>query len=231
MILRGKGSPLRAFYGRPRTRPYFTRKGGAGYKVHPRELTPLRAKIADMLGTVSAIALAIGSCFYLNEIGEENGWVWLVAIIGAMVAIPVLQWFWCVLLKRRIPMSLDGKRFKRHWLFTWGVHETPAIGGFALAPHRKAQKEAARHEDEKSRAAMRGEVMRAKPYYQDSGVLSVMYHGEYRKVTPIYPLEKAQRTEERMQAVHQKIMQHGVTRSFDPYGGDDEWTNSPGDFS
>lgn len=227
---RGERRALRPFYGPPRTRPYVSRKRGPGWKVRLRELTPVRAKIADALAMMSALALAIGACLYLHHTGEQNGWLWISAILGALIAVPLLQWLWGVILRRNMAMSLDRVRLKRHWLFTWGVHETPAVGGFALAPHRKAAIEALEHEDERMRAAMRNQVVRPKQYYQDCGVLNLLYHGEYRKLRPIYPIHKAQRAEQRMQAVYEKVLQQGAARNFDPYGGDSDWTKTSGEF-
>lgn len=226
----GKERVLKPFYGAPRTYPYLSRKRGLGYKVNLRELTPLRAKAADAFGVLTAIALAVGACVYLHRINEQNGWIWAAAIIAAIISQPVLQWLWSVALRKNMAMSLDNTRLKRHWFFTRGVHETRGIGGFALAPHRKAQHEAQRHQEQRISAMRRGGMASPKPFHQDCAYLAMQYHAEYKNLVLIYPEHRAKRAEQRMQAVLIRVLQQGATRSFDPYGGNTDWTNTSGEF-
>jgi hypothetical protein len=224
MGLRGE-RVLPAFTGWPRTRVYYNKKHRVyGYRVFIRELTPLRAKIVDALGTLTSIAVCgYGIKCVIDYVPEGQRWPWgVVVVVGSIVSWPVTKWLWELMLRKRLVISYDRVRLTRKILRTI-VYDANYVDGFSLDEVKpRAQDEAAKHETKIATAAARREIVRPKKYYQNAAMLLIGYHGEGRTVMPIYRIHRAQRIVERLQAIHRKIIAQASSRAYGPEGAETE---------
>jgi hypothetical protein len=214
---------LPAFTGWPRTRVYYNKKHRVyGYRVFIRELTPLRAKIVDVLGTLTSVAVCgYGIKCVIDYVPDEQQWPWAaVVVVGSIVSWPVTKWLWELMLRKRLVISYDRVRLTRKMLRTI-VYDANYIDGFSLdevKPH--AQNEALKHEIKIAMAAARREIVRPKKYDQNAAMLLMGYHGEDRDQMPIYRIHRAQRIVARLQAIHKKIIAQASSRAYGPEGAE-----------
>ena len=162
---------ISTFAGYPATHILRTPEGGiAGAMIAARAPTPLRTKCADVLGNVSAFALAglgVGVVALLND--PAPYW-WGVAALGPLPFAPLMQLGWRRRLMKWTVLMFSPERFAiQRRRGRTEVYDRQEQHRFRLDNrHEEARREAREHEIKQEKARLRGKVIRPEKYYSDT---------------------------------------------------------------
>ena len=123
---------LSPFHGRPVTKQFMGKDGELGFRIYPRELTPLRAKLADKLAPLSAVLAILEGFLVVEMIETPPDWIYWAVICGPILASPLLKLFYRFLLKRRWLMVITPDQFKVLTWHGWQIFEEPNFRRFLV---------------------------------------------------------------------------------------------------
>ena len=220
-------SPWQGF---PETRLAKDGNGKRCFIVRPRVLTPFRAKAAEGLATVLALALMLGGLAYVGSaVPDAEWWVWIAAVLLPWIFRPVIHGIASDLVARETKIVLTESSFEVHGLLRRKVFDRKLDHSISLVPHDFTQPEMRAHDLSQRRAARNGQVIQKKPYYADSAVVSYDYLGQRNDVMAVYPRLTAHKVLMRLQACDAALnSQTGRSDGF-ASGPTDQWSGQPGD--
>ena len=217
------------FDGEPLTEQFTDKSGNTGFRVTPKVLTPLRVKLAEFLGSISALGLMGGGLYALVNAHHPADWLWGAAFFGPLLAYPLLNWFWRLLLYKETRLVLTIDQFKfRSWI-GWKIYDRKRAHKFTMLLHDKTQAEKDAHELRIRQGQARGQVIANKRYYTDSYHLSFEYLGQRNDVLTVYGRKEALAILARLKACDERL--NNLARMGDgvPLAPEDQWNEQPGD--
>ena len=217
------------FDGFPITRQIAGQDGNPVFIVSPRTLTPLRAKIADALGTASTLSLAAGCLFYLQTFPIATNWAIAGLLATPLLAYPLFTAIWRFLLKTKTRIVLTPSSFKFKAGRDWQAYDRTLPHGFAVLAHDKAQTEAKRHDHLTRLAQAEGEIISPKSYYGQAFHLCLIYAGQRVDITTIYGRKEASAILARLQLCDGVLDTACGINGATTLSPGDEITRQPGD--
>lgn len=217
------------FSGRPQTRQAIDREGNLSFTVTARELTPVRAKIADFCAGVSAIALLVGGVLIANDYSDAQEPLWWVIVIGPFLGFPLYQLLWRYALRKTTRMELSADRFAVPSWLGWKRYDRKLPHKFTLVPHDWARIEAEDHEFTIRQAQMNGKLIRPTRYYGESWHLSFEYLGQRNDVLTIFGRKPALAVLTRLIAVDEVLDAHARMGDGVALTPGEQWGAQPGD--
>jgi len=222
--------PISPFNGKPATETVTNADGITFFRIRPCELTPLRAKLADIAGTLTALGMNVAGIFQFKVfVGEPNWLLWGVALICPWLAYPFLWRLYRALLRKETEIVITPEQFKFRTWKGWQTYDRQLPHKFALIPHDKARIEKEKHDLEIRREQVRGRIISKTRYYGESYHLSFEHLGQRNDVLTIYGRKKALAVLARLKACDEVMdsqarMGDGI--ALDP---EDQWSDQPGE--
>ncbi|GAB5451161.1 MAG: hypothetical protein Hals2KO_14890 [Halioglobus sp.] len=205
-------------------------------------LTPWRAKLRDIIATISVISgFPLGLyAGYMNQhsiigwIYNKTNWdihlgvAWLATLVIFMAMIFLAYSLLGQALARRIEVEFteDGIEFRR-WIRVKSFDRTLPLR-FVLRKHDRANAERDRHTYLQEKARLKGKARNPRKYYQRSYTLSLEHIGEPHDIISIYGERKAMRDLARLNAMMAQL--DGAARSGRgvAISPQDEWHDAAG---
>lgn len=216
--------------GFPKTRLETDENGKRCFIVTPRVLTPMRAKAAEGMTMVIAVALtAIGFIYLSGRPTEPAAWTWFVVPFLPWLFIWLIYGFAAYIFGKETKIVLTEKRFEVHGFITKRVFDRTLPHSLSLFQHDWAEAEMRENDFAIRKAAREGRVIQKTPYYADSAVVSFDYLGQRNDVLVAYPKTTAHNVLTRLQAcdaVLNRQIGSGDGVTTDP---SDQWRDQPGD--
>ncbi|CAD0261115.1 hypothetical protein F6476_01125 [Pseudomonas umsongensis] len=223
-------SPMKSpLTGRPPTRQTTDEAGLLSFKVTPRELTPIRAKLAN--GISSVIGLGLAAVNFIPLLQERHLYLQdLVAAIGVTVlGYYLLRWVTLEACRvtTRIELRMDQAKVRR--LSGWESYDRRIEHRFVLLPHDEAEHEQRCHDLATRKAAANGQVLQPPIYYGDSFHVVLVYAGHRIDLMTVYGRQQAAAIVARLQHCDQILDAEAkrVGAGKNPHI-DGEWPHSPG---
>lgn len=202
--------------------------GHPEFWIAPRELTPLRARVADHIAQALGVVLFL-YCIIVFLDTRGAGLYEALLLAGLFLAgARALLWVTRKALRRRteIVMTVDTIKVRR-WLL-WKDYARHLEHRFALLMHDKAEEEQ-RDLNHKARVAgARGVILKQTPYYALSFHVVLLYAGQRIDLLTVYGQKEAAAIVARLQycdrALNEAIAMSGGISSRP----EDDWNQSPG---
>ena len=193
------------------------------FTISPRELTPLRAKVADN----GAIVLAIGAAIYGFMILQASpmtpdSYYWI-PVIGPMVALPLIRKVLRHLLKRSWKMVITADQFKVEKWYGWKKYDRQLPHKFSILVHDKTKLEQEKIELDLRKGKQKDKTYSQLCYYGNSFHISYEYLGQRNDIATVFGHKQALALVTRLQACDD-VMGDGT-----PLTPDDQWGDRPGD--
>jgi hypothetical protein len=106
----GKRTTRHPFDGYPETREETDENGRSRFRVTAKVLTPLRAKIADKLGTATAAVGAVAGVIYVADYNYPP--IIMVGAAGIWFGRPLFEKLWREGVRRKVEMSVTEAEFR-----------------------------------------------------------------------------------------------------------------------
>lgn len=216
------------FEGRPQTRQILDARDGIKFIVIPNELTPLRARAADMSAGLSAFGLFFGS-IHLGQATLHNppDWVWLAMLFGSYGSYYGLKPLWRLLYRKETRIEMTATRFSYRVWYGWKHFNRTLPHKFALHPHDKAQREQEKHAFEQRFGKGPKEIKTR--YYGESAHVVFLYAGQRNDVLTVFGLKEANAVMARLQACDAALDAEAKLGDGLALGPDQQWGDQPGD--
>ena len=150
------------FDGKPETRQLTSQDGRVIFEIIAKELTPLRAKFANALAWIIALAAAGFGFFTVFQMVDPHGFHIIAFGCGPLIAIPLFEWGIGKLLRKETAMVLTGDEFAFQDSKNWKRFNRQIDHRFSLLPHDKTRDEAEDNEFAVRKAQANGKVIRKK---------------------------------------------------------------------
>ncbi|VVN79664.1 hypothetical protein [Pseudomonas fluorescens] len=223
-------SPMKSpLLGRPPTRQTTDEAGLLSFKLTPRELTPIRAKLAN--GISAVIGLGLAAANFIPLLQEPHPYLPdLVTALGVTVlGYHLLRWvtFEACRVTTRIELRMDEVRVRL--LSGWKSYDRRIEHRFVLLPHDAAEYEQRFHEFATRKAAANGQVVQPPIYYGDSFHVVLVYAGHRIDLLTVYGRQQAAAIVARLQHCDQLLDAEAkrVGAGKNPHI-DGEWHHTPG---
>lgn len=215
--------------GKPSTRQGADKEGKPVFRIAIRELTPLRARIADAI-TSAIIGFSILTLVLWVFLAHKGPVDELIAGIVTMAAHAFALSCACrVALRRTTRIVMKTATISvRRW-YGWEHFDRNLEHRFVLLNHDKARHEQLRHDLAVREAAAKGRVIQKKAYYAESFHVVLAYAGHRRDLAAVYGPTEAMAVIARLQycdRVLNEAMRMGGGVGQRPQ---DEWQSAPGD--
>ncbi len=220
---------LSPFAGKPETHQIRDENGNPAFLVCPRELTPLRAMLADALGIGSAVVMGVGVLLVLDKLNNPTGGLVLALLVAPFAAYFPLKWGWRYALRKETEIMLTPDLFKVKTLLGWKTYDRKLAHSFSLVRHDKAQAERDRHEYAVRKGQAQGKVVRKTRYFGESFHLSYDCLGQRNDVATIFGKPEARAVLTRLKACDQVMDTQARMGEGAPLGPEDQWGDQPGD--
>lgn len=221
--------------GRPSTTERKGRDGLPVFRIAPRELTPLRARLADQIGEgLWWVAILWMAYAFVNDpdMAVVNGpdlSVGTVLAAGAffLAGERVLKWLARIALRGSIELVMTADTIKVRQGLLWKRYDRLLEHRFTLQVHDRAEQER-RDYDAKVQRAAHSRVPPFVPYYGDSFHVILAYAGQRVDLASVYGQKQAAAIVARLQLCDRLLfeaikMSGGISQK----PGDD-WTDAPG---
>lgn len=221
--------PRSPFAGFPATRKRTNKNGDLTFTVTPNVLTPVRAKIADCLGRVSAASLMIGSIYVVVHIPNATGWHWLASLVIPGLGFHTLNLIWRRLLRKETWIVLTADEFRVRTWCGWKIFDRQLPHKFAAIRHDKTEAERDRNELEVRKGQAAGKIISKPRYYGESFHLSFQYLDQRNDVMTIFGKKEATAIRDRLKAIDEVLnaaMRKGDGTALHP---EQEWNEQPGE--
>lgn len=220
-------SPLAS---RPRTQELIDKDGRlSAFRMRPRELTPLGAKLADAVSSILGLGLLVASVATLPDWRHPALPELAVAIGGTVAGIWILRIIAreAFRVNTRIDLDLESIRVRR--LRGWERFDRRLEHRFVLLPHDGTERERRRNDLATREASANGHVVQKPVYYGDSFHVVLVYAGHRVDLLSVYGRKQAASIVARLQYCDQLLEQEAkrVGARTNPHVGA-EWHDSPG---
>lgn len=216
------------FEGEPETREVSTADGQTEYHITVKELTPLRARLADAADVLFCLYMAgLIIAMLLNEPNKDLA-VWLTAALIAGFshkARPGLRDSF----RKKTRLRLNAEHIAVWQSGGWVCFDRKLPHRFGILQHDYAPMEKLKVEFDRQKAAMKRKVLFRKPYYGDSFIVCLEYLGQRHDLVTVYGRKEASAVVARLQACDEIIesrLRQGRGAAIDPA---DQWGHQPGD--
>jgi len=221
--------PVSPFNGKPATEKVTEADGTSYFRIRPCELTPVRAKISDMAGSMTALGLNVAGIYQFEVFVGDPHWLWGLALVGPWLAHPLIWRLYRVLLRKETEIVITPEEFRFRTWKGWQTYDRQLPHKFALIPHDKARAEKEAHDLETRREQARGQFVSKTRYYGESYHLSFEYLGQRNDVLTIHGRKEALAVLARLKACDEVMdaearMGDGI--ALDP---EDQWSDQPGE--
>lgn len=216
------------FEGEPETREVSTADGQTEYHVTVKELTPLRARVADIADVLVGIYVTgLIIALFLNDPHQD----WAAVVTAALFfgcywkARPGLRNSF----RKKTKLRLNAEHLAIWQSAGWVCFDRKLPHRFGILQHDYAQMEKLKVEFERQKAAMKRKVLFRKPYYGDSFIVCLDYLGQRQDLVTVYGRKEASAVVARLQACDEIIesrLRQGRGAPIDPA---DQWGHQPGD--
>ena len=220
---------LSPFHGRPRTRLHIGKDGALSFSIHPRELTPIRARIADNLAPLTAIWAAWQGVVSVASLPMPPDWLYWAAIVGPILALPLLKRAYRWLLKRRWQMVMTQEQFKVQTWRGWRSYDRHLPHKFSLLLHDKAQLEKERIELKLRRGKTNGKTYSQLRYYGDGFHISYEYLGQRNDIATVFIQRNAVALVARLRACDEVMDGQAMMGDGTALAPEDQWDDQTGD--
>jgi hypothetical protein len=215
------------FDGYPETREETDEHGRPRFRVTAKVLTPLRAKIADKLGEVTAAVGAAAGAMYIVDHNYPP--ITLAAAAGIWFGRPLFEKLWREGVRRKVEIILTEAEFSfRDWAGRWIVLDRDLQHSFALRFHDLAKQERDQHELQIVKAQQNKKIVQPRRYYQDSFHLVYELLRQRNDITEIYGAPEAQAVQRRLGAIDEVLKARAKRGHGTPLKPEDEWAVGPG---
>lgn len=219
------------FDGWPATHFLRAAHGGlAGIVIEPVVLTPVPAKFATFLGFVSIFGTMAGCLALVAAARDPAPYWWLLAIaLPLMLGVPVRA-LCRQLFRQRCRLVFTPEHFSvQRGAGRSVLYDRQEAHRFRLdARHRKARKEAERHQKIAMQAQMNRRVASPEKYYTECLHLMIDYRGQPRKVMEIMGQEEALLVLARVKLVDEVMERLVAMGDVAAKGAQSEWDDMPG---
>ena len=222
-------SIISPFDGRPLTQSVVGSDGKVMFRVFPRELTPVRAIVADWISILSCLGGSTEVTLYLQTLENVANWVWFAAIAGPWALYPFAMRFVRVLARKQVRIVMTGAQFSFKTWRGWKTFDRRLPHRFSLTPHRLGRKEQQSHQLAIQRAAQKGRIITLPAYFAESYHLIFEYLGQAQDITAIYDRDRAMKVLARLKACNDVLDNetgHGDGIALEP---EEQWTEQPGE--
>ena len=213
------------FDGRPPTREVTDANGNPVFHVNARVLTPLPAKVADKLGSFTALAASLACLAYAMQHFPP-----LVALVFATAFLPLQPLFeklWRVALRRKIAIVVTKDEFRFRRRFRWISFDRALEHSVALVVHDRARAERECNELEMQKAQLRRKAVQPRRYYRDSYHLTYQLLRQRNDIVAIYGLPEARAMLSRLRAIEDTINARAHRSDGSPSKPGDQWFDGP----
>lgn len=194
--------------------------------VEPLVLTPLRAKCADFLGTVSVVLLTVLCGWVVSMFDHPSPWWWLVCL-APWPFTALLHKAYRRLLRKRTVFEFTPEHFRMRGMQRPYDRQVPHQ--FCIHnQHKQAEKEAERHEIIRERARMQGKVVRPTKYHRDTWYLYLVYGHKPHKLMEIMGREEAEEVRGGLQAADEVMDEVVAMGELFTVGPKSEWDDMAG---
>lgn len=220
---------LSPFHGKPRTEQHLDKDGGLSFSIRPRELTPIRARIADTLAPLTAIWAAWEGLVIVESLPMPPDWMYWAVIGGPILALPLLKRAYRWLLKRRWEMVMTQEQFKFRTWRGWRSFDRRLPHKFSLLLHDKAQLEKERIEQDLRRGKTNGKTYSQLRYYGDAFHISYEYLGQRNDIATVFIQKNAVAVVARLKACDEVMDAQDKMGDGTALTPKDQWDDQTGD--
>jgi len=216
------------FAGKPKTVQTVDSNGAPLFIVSPRVLTPFRAKAADILTPLAALAGTIYAVLQVFAMPDANVLHWLAALAGpsfvGVILNPGVRW----LFRKRSHIILGVNQVSLRRRFGTKIYDRQLPHKFSLIEHDKALDEKDAHEFQIMAAQTKRKAVRKVRYYTESWHLSFDYLGQRNDLMTIFGRKSAQAVLARLKAIDEVLDSAASKGQGTPLSPQDEWGEQPG---
>jgi len=218
------------FSGRPLTRQCREEDGSPAFHIIPRELTPLRARIADTIALTGALAAACAVPFFIPPGVDPFGcWHWVLAYAGLWFGYPYLKGEIRNVFRKEARIVMTETEFRVRAYRGWKVFNRQLPHSFALVAHDRTQEEHRRLDLHERREQLRGRIISRERYYGESYHLSFQYLDQRNDVLTIYGHKEAFAVLARLRACDGVLNAQARTGEGIALDPEDQWGDQPGE--
>ena len=215
------------FDGFPTTRILAVADGTRAYEIDARVLTPLRARLADTAGLITASGMAIGA-FAVAPVALAHWWAPAAAAALSFLSFPAHQWLCRRLFKRtaRIALSEVQLAIRRWW--GWECFDRTLPHTFAAQPHDHARSEKKAAELRAALARSEGDIISPTEYCSASFHIALEHVGQRRVLLTVLGLIEARAILARLKACDAALDANAHKGEGIALGPQEEWGEEPG---
>jgi hypothetical protein len=214
------------FDGNPETREETDESGNISFRVTARVLTPVRAKIADKLGAVTAAVGTVASVIYLVD--HDYPPIVLGTAAGIWIGRPLIERLCREGLKRKLHMVVTENEFRfRQWM-RWIVLDRTLPHKLSLKVHDLARHERDQHELQIAKAQQNKKIVQPRRIYQESYHFFYELLGQRNDIAEIFGQADAQAVLTRMRAIDEVMNARARRSDGTPLKPRDQWFDGPG---
>jgi hypothetical protein len=216
------------FQGRPKTRQSLHAKDGLTFTVIPNELTPLRARAADISAGLSAFGLLLaGFHFSKTTLHNPPDWIWLVLLFAAYGSYYCLKPLWRFLYRTETRIVMTATRFSYRVWYGWKHFDRTLPHKFVVLQHDKAKREQEKHQLDLRNG--RGQQEIKTRYYGESFHIVFEYVGQRNDVLTVFGQKEALAVAARLKACDGACDAQAKLGDGLALGPQDQWGDQPGD--
>lgn len=216
------------FDGEPQTRELSTADGQTEFHVTVKELTPIRARLADIADVLLGIYIVGLIIFLITNDPHQDAPAWFTAVFFFGLywgARPGMRNSW----RKTTKLRIDAQHIALWQDGGWIGYDRKLPHRFGILQHDYAPMEKLKTEFERQKDAMKRKVQFRKPYYADSFIVCLEYLGQRHDLVTVYGRKEASAVVARLQACDEIIesrLRQGRGSAIDPA---DQWGHQPGD--
>ncbi len=214
------------FAGYPATREENGEDGTVAFHVTARVLTPVRARIADQLGTATAVAVAVLCVMYAAD--HDSSAIVLVLAGSTWFLRPVFERLWREALKRNLHLVVTETEFRCQLWLQWIVFDRTLPHKLSLKLHDLARVERDQHELKVLKAQQQKKIVQPRRYYQESYHFLYELLGQRNDIGEIFGKPDADAVLMRLRAIDEVLNARARRSDGTPLKPGDQWAPQPG---
>lgn len=211
------------FAGKPRTIELKDKNGNlTGYRIFASHIGPIRAQIADNAANIASLGLLGVGLYHLSTQPFVSD-----LELAAALLIPIAAWPIFKLTCRRALRTTKIIDIRKDILringLGWTNYERHRIRGYALTPHRRADKEKEVNQVRAQRLGQKGRFRVWPKYFQESWHVYLEYGRQPIRIMDVYGHEEAQRIQRRLMGCDEEMDKHGSPSGGPSSNPEDIW--------
>lgn len=217
------------FAGKPETVELKDKKGNRlGFRIFAGHIGPIRAQAADITAKLSSLGLLVAGLHRLSAQPPGSDLELAATLLAPLAAWPVFKILahWALRTKKVVEVREDVLRINGP--FGWRNFNRHLIQSFALATHRRADKECEVNHVRMQKLAQKGKFKVLPKYFQESWHVYFVYAGQPIQIMDVYGHEEAQRIQTRLRACDVFMDAQASPGSGPASDPEDDWANTPG---